>query len=81
VNGIMHDSYTDAVVLVPQVDPESGLAIEYGQNIGTINGERMVKIVTKYLKAFWDWTLLGQEENSLLKGEVKEFPEVVFENL
>ena len=81
VNDIMHNSYTDAVVLVPQVDPGSGLAVEYGKSIGTIDGERMVKIVTEYLKAFWDWTLLGQEEKTLLKGEVKEFPEVVFENL
>jgi dienelactone hydrolase len=77
----MHDSYTDAVVLVPQVDAGSGLALEYGKNIGTIDRERMVKVITKYLKAFWDWTLLGQEEKPLLKGEVKEFPEVVFEIL
>jgi hypothetical protein len=81
VNGTMHDSYTDAVVLVPQVDPGSGLGVEYGKNIGTIEWERKVKLVREYLKAFWDWTLLGQEEKTLLKGEVKEFPEVVFENL
>ena len=81
VNRSMHDPYTDAVVLVPQVPSDSNLALECGRYIGTINSERIIKIVTTYLKAFWGWALLGKEESHLLKYESARFPEVVFENI
>ncbi len=41
----------------------------------------MIKIVTTYLKAYWDWTLLGREEKELLKHKSRAFPEVIFEEL
>lgn len=81
VNGTMHNSYTDAVALVPQVPSDSGLALNYGPSIGTINPKRIIKIVSTYLKAYWDRTLLGKEESPLLMHETAKFPEVIFENI
>lgn len=81
VNSTEHDSYTDVVVLVPQVPLDSGLALGYGQNIGTINDKRLIKIVLIYLKAYWDQTLLGKKESLLLMHEAAAFPEVAFEDI
>lgn len=78
VNGSTHDSYTDFVVLVPQVPANSGIA---NYPIGTIDGARMMKIVVDYLKVYWNWTLLGKKKSELLKRPSSKFPEVVFENL
>jgi hypothetical protein len=33
--------------------------MEYGKNIGTIGGVMIVIFVVEYLKAIWDWALLG----------------------
>ena len=63
----------------PQVPPDSPLAQAY--SVGTIDPRRIIKIVTTYLKVYWDWVLLEKKENGLLMHETPMFPEVIFEDL
>lgn len=46
---------------------------------GPIDGNRMYKILNDYVRAFFDFTLLGQS-SPLLDGPSAEWPEVVFHN-
>jgi hypothetical protein len=45
---------------------------------GTIKGERMIQITSAYVRAFFDYYLMGQN-SPLLTGPSAEFPEVSFE--
>ena len=51
------------------------------EDAGFIEAGRMVEIVVKYLKEYWDWTLLGKKEDKLLKKESATYPEVSFMDL
>ena len=78
INKTAHASFSDLVVLQKYLpnDPDDVLG-----DVGTIDGERMVKIVVEYVRAFWDWTLRGEKIDGILEKESKLFPEVVFKDL
>ncbi|KAI1386064.1 uncharacterized protein F4822DRAFT_304556 [Hypoxylon trugodes] len=70
VNGSTHHDYCDDgfwKTLEPGAD----------QAAGSINGTREVQIMNTYVKAFFDYTLLGKN-SSLLDGPSPGFPEVAF---
>lgn len=47
---------------------------------GPIDGHRLVKVLNAYIKAFFDFTLLGQN-SPILDGPSPDWPEVVFYDL
>ncbi|KAI0116174.1 hypothetical protein F4776DRAFT_673629 [Hypoxylon sp. NC0597] len=51
----------------------------YDPSTGPIDGIRQVKILNTYVKAFFDFTLLGRDA-PLLDGPAAQWPEVVFHN-
>ncbi|KAI0406877.1 hypothetical protein F4802DRAFT_80220 [Xylaria palmicola] len=68
INGSTHLDFSDETfwkTVVP--DPLTGV----------IDGSRQVRIVNTYVKAFFDFTLLGQD-SPLLNGPSPEWPEVMF---
>jgi hypothetical protein len=70
VNGTVHDSYGTSIAR--STSPlGSGLALEYiAGNVEMSNSERIIKTVTTYLKEYFDWTLLEEEESTLLMREI-----------
>ncbi|KAI5792534.1 hypothetical protein DFH27DRAFT_527292 [Peziza echinospora] len=57
------------------------LADVIDEMLGTIEGKRVIKIVTRFLRAFFDWTLKGDKEGKKLldeKIEVGQWPEVKY---
>lgn len=69
VNGTKHDDMCDDTFW-KTFDLEN-------MSAGTIDGNRQVKIMNAYVKAFFDFTLLGQN-SPILNGPSAQWPEVVF---
>ncbi|KAI0813833.1 hypothetical protein GGR55DRAFT_547107 [Xylaria sp. FL0064] len=69
IDGTMHHDFSDDTFwkTIQPTDPTTG----------PIDGNRQVAIMNAYVKAFHDFTLLGQN-SSLLYGPSAEWPEVVF---
>ncbi|KAI3327847.1 hypothetical protein HD806DRAFT_519793 [Xylariaceae sp. AK1471] len=69
INGTTHHDFCDDTFwkTIMPTDPSTG----------PIDGNRQVKIVNAYVKAFFDFTLLGQNP-PILDGPSAKFPEVVF---
>ncbi|KAI0424219.1 hypothetical protein F5Y09DRAFT_149622 [Xylaria sp. FL1042] len=69
INGTMHHDFSDDTFwkTIQPTDPTTG----------PIDGNRQVAIMNAYVKAFLDFTLLGQN-SSTLYGPSAEWPEVVF---
>ncbi|OTA98212.1 hypothetical protein M426DRAFT_326173 [Hypoxylon sp. CI-4A] len=72
INGTSHHDFCDDSFwkTIEPTDPSTG----------PIDGNRLVKILNAYVKAFFDQTLLGQD-SSLLNGPSAEWPEVVFRDV
>ncbi|KAI0198034.1 hypothetical protein F4808DRAFT_271523 [Astrocystis sublimbata] len=51
--------------------------VEYNHGAGTVDGMRMYEILNVYVRAFFDFTLLGKKER-VLDGPEARWPEVVF---
>ncbi|CZR59971.1 uncharacterized protein PAC_09866 [Phialocephala subalpina] len=75
VKGTVHISFSDFPALSPDL-PEG----DWG-DVGSIEAKKINEIMAIYIKEFWDWTLLGKRDGTLLKHESEEFPEVVFQHL
>ena len=75
INGTTHASFSDLVVFKRRM-PDLDL-----QDPGSIEEERMIEIVVTYLKAFFEWQLLGKEQDKLMRNESRAFPDVTFEDL
>ncbi|KAI0466845.1 hypothetical protein F4859DRAFT_286193 [Xylaria cf. heliscus] len=71
INGSQHHDMCDDTFwkTFMSTDPSTGL----------IDGNRMYKILNGYVRAFFDFTLLGRN-SPLLDGPSVEWPEVVFQN-
>ncbi|KAH8824524.1 hypothetical protein DL96DRAFT_1501389 [Flagelloscypha sp. PMI_526] len=73
INGTTHQDFSDLPVWVDIFDLEGKTLTP----IGPLKGERAVDIVKKYVGAFFDFVSgFGGEE--LFKGELAEYPEIVF---
>ncbi|KAI1395543.1 hypothetical protein F4819DRAFT_478115 [Hypoxylon fuscum] len=73
VNGTTHHDFCDDTfwkTLESDADPGAG----------PINGREQVRILNSYVRAFFDFTLLGRD-SSILDRPSTEFPEVVFYNV
>ncbi|RYC59252.1 hypothetical protein CHU98_g6951 [Xylaria longipes] len=71
INGSTHHDFCDDTFwkTIMPTDPSTG----------PIDGNRMYKILNDYVKAFFDFTLLGSD-SPFLDGPSAEWPEVVFRN-
>jgi len=70
VRGTTHFNFTDLVLYSP--------VLKFTNEFGSIEGDRMVKIINAYVLAFWDECLNG-EISPLLDGTSPDFPEVIVE--
>ncbi|KAI2607176.1 uncharacterized protein GGS25DRAFT_532405 [Hypoxylon fragiforme] len=70
VNGTSHHDFCDDAFW-KTVQPGAD------QDTGTIEGLRMLKVLNAYVRAFFDFTVLGGREEGILEGPDGEFPEVV----
>jgi len=77
IRGTTHFSFSDFITIRLQLDHGVGDL----PDVGEMNPERMVELVTDYLRAFWEWTLEGGRISGLLRGKVDAFPEVDWEDL
>lgn len=79
--GAEHTTYTDAVVMLPQVARRLGLpAGDVRERIGTVRPDRAVAAQRAYLPAFFDRWLRGAGDHGLLDGPSPRYPEVRFVN-
>ncbi|KAJ0106867.1 paf acetylhydrolase family protein [Diaporthe amygdali] len=70
VNGTLHSDWSDVTFwkeLNPPVHP----------NTGNINSERMVKVETSLVAAFFNWTLWGKDQGELFDEPDLFYPETV----
>ncbi|KAI0379218.1 hypothetical protein F5Y04DRAFT_290431 [Hypomontagnella monticulosa] len=70
VNGTIHRDFCDDTFW-------KTLELDANQGAGTINGLEQVRVLNSYVRAFFDFTLLGQH-SPILDGPSPEFPEVIF---
>lgn len=70
MQGTTHFNFTDLALYSP--------ALKFTRVFGSIEGDRMVKIINAYVLAFWDETLIG-ESSPLLDVPSANFPEVIIE--
>jgi dienelactone hydrolase len=70
VQGTTHLDYTDLYLYSP--------VLKFTQVLGSIEGNRMVKIINAYAVAFWDEYIKG-EMSPLLDGPSPDYPEVTIE--
>ncbi len=75
INGTAHASFSDLIALTVYI-PGKDLG-----DVGTLEPKRMIEIVVMYVKAFWDWNLLGKNVDDILQHESKLYPEIKFEDL
>jgi hypothetical protein len=77
VRGTTHSSYSDYVAITPQLH---GIG-EGVPEVGEVEPERMVELVTAYLRDYWKWSLEGEKMSDLLRRWADTFPEVYWEDL
>ena len=78
VNGTLHHSYSDLLVLADDLIEFLPPSV-FTDDVGTIDGTRMLRIESAYLGDFFDkWFKWKREE--LLDGPNKLFPEVTFDD-
>jgi predicted dienelactone hydrolase len=70
VRGTTHFNFTDLVLYSP--------VLKFTNEFGSIEGDRMAKIINAYAVAFWD-EYLNSEISPLLDGPSPDFPEVIIE--
>jgi len=70
VQGTTHFNYTDLFLYSP--------VLKFTQILGSIEGDRMVKIINAYTVAFWD-EYLKSEMSPLLDGPSPDYPEVTID--
>lgn len=75
INETTHVSYCDLIAMINRLPEDAS------QDVRTLAPGRMTEIVVVYLKAFWDWTLLGKEIDDFLLHEPHLYPETSFEGL
>lgn len=75
INETTHVSFCDLIAMIDYLPEDAS------QDVGTLAPERMIKMVVVYLKAFWEWTLLGKKINNILQHESHLYPEISFEDL
>ncbi|KAL5398353.1 hypothetical protein PMIN06_001861 [Paraphaeosphaeria minitans] len=76
VEGSAHLAFSDVslwVELLPQI-PNTTAQVD----LGNVTGSRMDALLKTYAGAFWEFVRGGEYDTALLEGEVKEWPEVVF---
>jgi dienelactone hydrolase len=79
LRGAAHATYTDAVVLVPQIVRELDLPrTTVTENIGTIAPRHAVTSDRALLTAFFDRFLRGRDDHGLLDGPSPSLPDVRF---
>jgi dienelactone hydrolase len=79
LRGAAHGSYTDAVVLVPQITRRLGLPrTTLTENIGTIAPRHAVTTDRALLAAFFGRFLSGRDDHGLLDSSSARLPEVRF---
>lgn len=77
--GAQHATYTDAVVMLPQVARHLGLPAEdIRARIGTVDPARAVAVQRAYLRAFFDRWLRGAGDRGLLDRPSSHYPEIRF---
>ncbi|KAJ9608755.1 hypothetical protein H2200_006526 [Cladophialophora chaetospira] len=75
IDGTQHGSYVDFPILLKTLGLKSARLAELEGLIGTVEGERMLDILTTYIKAFFDF-VGGKPAYAGLQGPTKDFPEV-----
>ncbi|SEG81974.1 Platelet-activating factor acetylhydrolase, isoform II [Actinacidiphila yanglinensis] len=79
LHGAAHGTFTDAVVLVPQITRRLGLPrAALTENIGTIAPRRAVTADRALLAAFFGRFLRGADDHGLLDGPSARLPEARF---
>ncbi|MEU4119734.1 acetylhydrolase [Kitasatospora sp. NPDC028055] len=77
-DGVRHNSYGDAAVLMPQVAKELGIPDQQLQEmVGTLPADRSTRIQQSYPLAFFD-AHLRHRRSALLDGPSPRFPEVKY---
>jgi predicted dienelactone hydrolase len=79
VSATKHLSYSDFPALAKVLGIDPNAVPEIGAYIGTIDGLRMLQIMRTYVGSFLNFVLNGQNDK-LLGGPSKKFPEVSFRN-
>ncbi|MEO6078865.1 MAG: hypothetical protein ABIQ86_03695 [Steroidobacteraceae bacterium] len=74
IAGTAHGSFMDLPLTHPMIRQLNKLGLDV---IGTIDGERMVRLVNEYVLAFFDKHLLGRDE-PLMSRPSDRYPEVTF---
>lgn len=78
LTGSTHGTFGDFAVLLPQVAPTLGRTPdEVARVVGTIDGQRAVTVLRKYINAYFDLHL-RHRPNHLLKGPSARYPEIQF---
>ncbi|WP_255946909.1 alpha/beta hydrolase [Streptomyces odontomachi] len=79
LRGAAHASYTDLESLVPQIVARLGLpAAVLEDNVGTLSPGRAITAGRSYLAAFFDRWLRDGDDDGLLDGPSRRFPEARF---
>jgi len=78
LTGSTHATFEDLAILIPQAASAIGLTPEQvAQGLGTINGERAVTVLRRYVNAYFD-QYLRHRHNHLLDGPSARYPEIQF---
>ena len=75
--GSAHYTFSDLPLIVTKLGGVGMLPEGSVNLIGSIDGERAMNVIGKYVEAFLDF-VLNRRQGKLLDGESKEFPEVKF---